>query len=433
MQTSFRLNLGVWVLAMTVGGCSLTPPSTAPAEERLLHKMRSQQREVASAKEQLEHDRAIAAADLDIMQKELAALDAVHEQALREFRAQQLAYTSYWKIIEEAAAFAATCSEQPDALTAGERGANLAQALAEYVSEPRRDQTLEELERCRIILVKGSRKQAKQAVTVLQREFAIAIEDAFDENNPDSRGGLTAIVKGSTLSVRMRGNFEGRSRHSQDQVDAWCASASGLFTKISLGNAHGTFACEPGMTPKDLVDSLLEDAGIDSSWDVSGEQPTPTMPAEPPPPPPETQQRRAEIVAEIEGLTATLAGFDSRGSSIVEREQNARRMTDEVNRRQRVATESWGQRKITHSANVQIAGAAFAAIGGALLVGTAGATQAGLTQARDFLPIGVGVSVPIVISGVLLIAGGGVRKQRVRQMLGCATVAVMPAYCSPSR
>lgn len=367
------------------------------------------------------------------MQKELAVLDAPHEQALRQFREQQVAYTSYWNRIEEATVFAATCAEQPDALTTAETGAHLAESLAEFVSEPRRDQALEGLERCRIILLKASRKQVKEAVKDLQREFAIEIEDAFDENNPHSRGDLSATVKGATLSVRMQGNFEGRSRHSQEQVDAWCASGSGLFTKISLVNAHGTFVCEPDAAPKDLIDSILEDADIDSTWDVSGQQPTPTMPPEPLAPPPETQQRRAEIVAEIQRLNVTLAGFDSRANDIVEQERNVGRMTDETNRRQRVATENWGQQKITRSGNTQIAGAAFAAIGGALLVGTAGATQAGLQEARDFLPIGVGVSIPVVISGVLLIVGGGVRKQRVREMLGCTTVAVMPAYCRPSR
>jgi hypothetical protein len=423
----------VLALAVTIGGCSLTPPSSAPEEQRLLQQARARQREVASAQSQLEHDQATVAAELKLMQKELAVLDAAHEQVLREFQARQLAYTSYWDRIDQATTFAATCADQPDALATAEAGASLAQALAQFVSEPRRDQALEALERCRIILKKAARKQVKEAVKELQRELAVEIEDTFDENNPHSRGGLTAIVKGSTLSVRMQGNFEGRARHSQEQVDAWCARASGLFTKISLGNAHGTFTCEPETTPEQLIDSILEESKIDSSWVISGEQATPTVPPQPPPPPPETQQRRAKIVAEIERLTAKLTELDSLANGIVEQQQDARRMTDEVSRRQRTATEGWGQREITRAANVQVAGAAFAALGGALLLGTVGATQAGVQQARDFIPIGVGVSVPVVLSGVLLLVGGGVRKQRVREMLGCASAAAMPAHCKPSR
>jgi hypothetical protein len=433
MQISFRLKVRVFALAMAVAGCSLTPPSTSPAETRQQQKARMQQTEVASAKQQLEQDRAIAAAELSLMQTELMTLDVTHEQALRQVHEQQRAYARHWEKIDEAMAFAATCAEQPDALTAAEAGANLAHALAEFVSEPRRDQALEALERCRIVLAKASRKQVKEGVKALQREFAIEIEDAFDENNPHSRGGLTATVKGSTLGVRMRGNFEGRARHSQDQVDSWCAGGAGLFTKISLENAHGTFTCGPDTRPKDLIDSILEDANIDSSWKVSGAQPTPTMPSEPPPPPPETQQRRAEIVAEIERLAATLAGFDSRVDGMVEQERDARQITEQMDRKQRIATETWGQRKITRAANTQVAGAAFTALGGALLIGTVGATQAGLQGARGFLPIAIGVSGPVVISGVLLLVGGGVRKQRVRAVLGCTSVGTMPAYCKASR
>lgn len=433
MQTSFRLSLWTLAFATTVGGCSLSPPPATPAEERLLQKARSQQREVASAKLQIEHDRATVAEELGRTQQALVMLDAPHEQALRQFRDQQAAYTSYWSGIEEAAAFAASCADQEDALVAAETGANWAGSLAEFVAESRRDQTLAGLERCRITLLKATRKQAKEAVKDLQGEFAIGIEDAFDEGNPHSRGGLTATVKGATLSVRMQGNFEGRARHSQEQVDAWCASGSGLFTKISLANAHGTFTCEPDASPEDLIDSILEEANISSSWVITGDRPTPTMPLEPPPPSPETQQRRTELVAKIEALTATLAQFDGRTTVLAEQERDAGLIAEQSNRRQRIATEAWGQQKITRAGNTQIAGAAFAAIGGALLIGTVGATQAGLQDARDFLPLGIGVSVPVMISGVLLIVGGGVRKQRVREMLGCTSVVVMPAYCKPSR
>ncbi|KIG11796.1 hypothetical protein DB30_02451 [Enhygromyxa salina] len=52
-----------------------------------------------------------------------------------------------------------------------------------------------------------------------------------------------------------------------------------------------------------------------------------------------------------------------------------------------------------------------------VLLGTVGASQAGVAEPGDLIPIGVGVSVPLVVTGVLLLVGGGVRKKRVQEVV----------------
>jgi uncharacterized small protein (DUF1192 family) len=404
-------------LSLTLSGCALTPPPRPPEDERALQRARSQQREASAAREQLEGERLTTTSEIERLQADVVSLEAPHEAAQRDFRAEQLAFETYGNTIEAAGAFVASCDALDDPATAAETGATLAGALADFVAEPERDEALKSMDRCRRELVKQWRKQMKQNIADLQREFAIGIEDTFDENNPYSKGSLTTKIKGTTLAVRMRGNFEGRARHSQDQVDLWCVSGSGLFTKITLDNSHGSFTCKPENGPSDLIETILEEARVDSSWVVVGEQPTPSMPDPPPPIPAEVEQRRAELLAEIQRLQSATAQFDTRATEFVEQEQQSQRSITQVDRRHSSRQNEWKQRKLEAASNTQIAGGVFVGIGGAVLIGTVGASQTGAAGARDFIPIGIGVSVPVIVTGILLLVGGGVRKQRIKQLV----------------
>jgi hypothetical protein len=118
--------------------------------------------------------------------------------------------------------------------------------LRDFVSSPERDRAIGGMEACRKKWVTRARKAAPVVIANFRRAFAIAIEDAFDEANPYSKGELVAKIDGSTLSVRMKGGFEGRARHSQAEVDGWCEAPDAMmFSQITLKNSHGVFSCKP--------------------------------------------------------------------------------------------------------------------------------------------------------------------------------------------
>jgi hypothetical protein len=376
----------------------------------------------------LQQERLAVDAELDLVRAELATLDAEQQDAQRRYDERLHAFERYHTNVAAAASFGAECP-QDDLVT----GSGLAIYLGDFVSQPARDAALKDLESCRKTLDKAARKLMKSNIKDMQADFAVTIEDEFDENNPYSQGQLTTSVKALTLNVRMRGNFEGRARHSQDQVDSWCIASAGLFTKITLKNSHGTFSCSPDATPQDLMDSILEDYGLSGSWMATGDVATPTPPDPLPPPLPEPTQRRELLLAEVTRLETIMAGFDARNAQFLQQAVDAQRTVQRSDSRQQRRVEDWGQQKITRAGNSQIAGVAFVVIGGVILAGTVGALQAGVEGSRKFLPIGIGVSIPVVITGVLFFVGGGVRKESVRRQLGCAGATPMPARCMPSR
>lgn len=406
-----------WLLAssLVLSGCTLTPPPRPPEDERTLNQARRQQREAAEARQQLQDEHRTATTRIEQINAEIEALNEPYAAAQQEHRAQQLELDSYENRIEAALAFASTCQQQLDVATALETGAALAQPLANYVSEPARDKALKALDQCRTHLAKLWRKALQTVVVDLQREFAVEVEDVFDENNPYSRGGLTAKVTGTTLDVRMRGNFEGRARHSQDQVDAWCLRGDGLFTKITLRNSHGTFSCEPDDGPKQLTARLMEEAHASTSWYAVGDRPTPTPPDPLPPLPAEVEQRKTELLAELRQLQGMAPAYDERGLEIAEQEQQARASVASVDARDSARINGWRSKKIERAGHVQIAGGVFIGIGGAILVGSIGVLRSNVAGAKDALPIAIGVSVPVLVTGILLLTGGTVHKYRVRQ------------------
>lgn len=430
MQTFARFTSVVLATSLITGGCTLTPPSLSPEDQRRRSGARLELQRVEDARVELAKAEGENATRVDELRLELAALDARRQATLRAFKAQQAAFDGYEDNIEAAQAFADECSEVDDPIESAELGAAIVEELAGYESERERDAALEAMEGCRRALVKQARKQIREVIKDMRRDFSHEVEDVFDANNPYSRGKLVAKVSGAQLKVRMRGNFEGRARHSQEQVDAWCVTASGLFTKITLKNGHGTFSCKPDESPSDLMETILSDAQLGVSWDVVGEQPTPVPPAAPPPPNPEESRRRAALEAELAKLESERAQLDERRLTSDGRETSARRTLAAVDREQAQIVRDWGDDQVVKAKNTQIVGTVILVAGSVVLVGSLGALQAGVSGAQDFIPIGVAISVPTIVTGILLLVGGGVRKRRVREALGCDR-RPKPAHCSP--
>ena len=167
------------------------------------------------------------------------------------------------------------------------------------------------------------------------------------------------------------------------------------------------------------MEDILSDAHLLTTWTGTGTEPTPVPPGEAVPPlPPEVIEKRATLVAEAARLEAVAAGTDSRVTELATADAEARRTIERLDRQQRERVEDWGETKIKRAGNAQIAGGVFLAIGGAVLIGTVGAMQAGAEGAKRFLPIGLGISIPLAVTGVLFIVGGAVHKKRVREVLG---------------
>lgn len=407
---------GLLVSSLALSGCALAPPPRPPEDELALQRARTQKRKATESWQQLQAERVTATTRAKQLQAEVAVLDEPSVAAQQARGEQQFEFDSYANTIEAALVFADSCEEHPDVGMALETGAALAEGLASYVSEPERDKALKAMDRCREQLTKRWRKKLRKVVVELRREFAVEIEDLFDEANPYSRGDLTAKVAGTALNVRMRGNFEGRARHSQDQANAWCERGNGLFTKITLKNSHGTFSCRPDESPRQLSARLLEEAQVTSNWYVVGEQATPTMPEPLPPVPAEVEQRKTELLAELRELETAAAIHEERGSKIAEQEQQARASVAAVDQRDESRVNAWRATNIERAGNVQVAGGVLAGIGGAVLLGTLGAWQSKVAGVQDALPITIGISVPVLVTGILLLTGGTVHKRRVRQV-----------------
>lgn len=162
--------------------------------------------------------------------------------------------------------------------------ANAAYAvLREYAADPRRDKAIARLERCRKEYAARVHKVGPSLYVEHRRDVAILIEDAFDEANPYRKGLLVAKVDGTQLVVRLKGTFEGRARHSQNEVETWCEmDATRIFSKVTLKNSHGTFSCRPLAWPgstKAILNEILVESGADQPLATTpGSRPIPTSP-----------------------------------------------------------------------------------------------------------------------------------------------------------
>ena len=137
--------------------------------------------------------------------------------------------------------------------------------LAQYGASEERDRAIGVLEGCRAAYRKVLRKRFPSLLKQARENFALEIEDRFDEANPYKKGVLRASVKGATVTFKHRGSIEGRRRHSQEQVEDWCIrGGSALFSKIVLSNGDGMFSCTPvGASPdRERLKRFLDAEGV---------------------------------------------------------------------------------------------------------------------------------------------------------------------------
>ena len=270
------------LLSMALAGCHVEPPTMPEQDAARRRRAKAEGREALAQQAALaptlaeaEERRAAAAA-------KLAAVETNHQSEVARAQASARNVDAYGKMLGEAEAIALNCTRDVDV----DRLVQVHKYLAEHEAEPRRDAAIVALEPCRKKAVRDMTQLFREIRTTMRSEYAVGVEDRFDENNPYSRSKLIAVVKGETLQLRMRGNFEGRARHSQEQVDALCEETS-LFTQIVLRNSHGTFTCRPSTTPQQSTDELLADAGLLLPWvpPAPGERSTPQRVPPPPPPP----------------------------------------------------------------------------------------------------------------------------------------------------
>jgi hypothetical protein len=173
-----------------------------------------------------------------------------------------------------------------------------------YQASKERDAAIRALEKCRAAEFKADTATAAATIRDARKAFGIAIEDAYDEANPYSRGDLVATVSGSQLTISMSGGFGGRTRHTEAELIAWCdMDAAIFFSKITLrSKAHGTFTCEPYSWPgsEKVVTEALVDENLLGSWGTkAGDKPVP--------------QRAEDIPKPTQGADGTTTGENAPG------------------------------------------------------------------------------------------------------------------------
>lgn len=130
--------------------------------------------------------------------------------------------------------------------------------LRVYEASPERDNALAAIERCRKVHLAWWKREGARRMAEKRNEFAIGIEDDFDMSFPRRRGALVAKVNGTQLLVSLKGELQGRPRHSEELVRNWCEEDDTqpfawtlvfMFSKVVLKDEHGTFSCEPSGWP----------------------------------------------------------------------------------------------------------------------------------------------------------------------------------------
>ena len=344
----------------------------------------------------------------------------------------------YEAALSDAHAYAGACSS-----VEWQRIADVHVELAKYVSEPRRDAAISALEPCRKATLKARQKEYQKATLDLREEFSVEIEDAFDENNPYSKGGLVATVKGEMLQVTMKGNFEGRKRHSQDQVDSWCERTA-LFTSITLRNSHGTFTCKPPRSHKEITATLLREANLLDPWvpPRSGDLPTPqlTEPQAPPVSAAQMDQLHADLAAADAALREPEAAIAQAQADADKARATIRRIdSTQADREQVWRNQMQESAKSLNGVGVGVLVAGSVATGlGAYLAYLRIGTQRTLDEQKALgvlnaetedkfraqtigMGVGLAVGLPLVLTGALLIVGAKRRREAAQ-----AQVAVVP-------
>lgn len=435
------------VAVLIATGCRPTP-ALSPEELERGRRARVAARAARSELAEAEDAAAKRRAEHEAVVGRLTAVDEAEAERIEDHRRSVEAVARYRAAIDVANGLGRDCrgGEPPDDAVA------LHVYLAAFEASAERDAALARLEVCRRILVRDAKKEIRQTVAKLQREFAEAIEDAFDANNPYSRGQFTATVSGDALVVRMKGNFEGRWRHSQEQIDAWCAETS-LFTRITLSNAHGTFTCAPAGSPAAIEASLLAEEGLLPPWSPASPGSSPT-PSPLPPPPPANGPERLQLVEQAAALRSELdaaeALVSSRGDAVAEASAALAR-----SERRAAVVEAERRRELEASArNTHFAGLVVGGLGtlsvavGAYLTyerlgvlkeieraeelpsfdGSAqlDALEAKAARQATGMAVGFGVGIPLVAAGVVALVLGKQRKDAAATAATATTVTVGP-------
>lgn len=265
-------------------GCQLTPPPVDPS-------LAARKAEADQAVARAEADAAAAETDVTALREHELELEAraTEKEQINRAHAQKVADAEsavgeHSQALSRARELGESCKKKVTPLD--DEAVKLRGYLVQFQRDPERDASIESLESCRKLIKKRETVKFRSLVKEARTQLAIDIEDLFDERNPIYRGRLKARIKGSELRVSMRGNFEGRARHSQSEVDSWCSAETGfVFSRIVLKNSHGTFTCKPPLSAKETEEAYLAEKGVATSWTppTAGDTIAPTLVAPLPP------------------------------------------------------------------------------------------------------------------------------------------------------
>ncbi len=413
-------------LSLVSAGCNLDPP--AMPEDDVQRRRAAQQKGRKAVQRQTALQ---SAADGAKAQREAASAAAKAGEDERQanyvrFKTAETEAAKYLTMLDDANRIATKCDAEQERLVEVHR------YLEKHQSEPRRDAAITALEKCRKKAARESERLHRGVQADMRKEHAIAIEELFDENNPYRKGALVAQVKGSSLEIRLKGTFEGRARHSQSQVESWCEETS-LFDTIVLHNAHGTFKCHPPRSPQDTLYDLMEEEGVLSPWSppISGESPTPQVPASVPPA--QMQDSEGEVNAGDEAALAEAVAEAAKARAVIRRIDSAQadREAEWRNGQQEVAS-----RATRAGVGLVIVGAVGTGLG-LFMAFRRGQTKESLDSAeRAGLPsdaleqkydnqtvgmvAGLALGLPLVLAGAIALGVGKRRRDAVRERLGAA-------------
>lgn len=379
------------VLALSLIACHVEPPvdpETSAERERL----RIERKMALAEREQAQTKASDATAIRDGLVAEISSIVETEEAVHARRHAIESAVQRYAQAMETAVSLIPSC-KRGVTLDAASAALEAYRALAVYTSTPQRDQAIASLEPCRKVLADHQVTLFRETVISLRQDFALDIEERYDEANPYSKGSLVAKVVGSVLQVRMKGTFEGRARYSQEQIDAWC-DRTHVFTKIVLRNAHGTFSCTPHVTIEQASKEALDELGLLTSWltPIPGTEPVPTLAASPPPVADRTAAK-AELAARLQLAETTLLAVNK---DLGDADTKVNRLTSRLLRHdEEVAADeaAWREGVDATGRKVQIAGVAIAITGG-VSIGLGAYSGYARSQTKEALAIAKTLQIP---------------------------------------
>lgn len=366
---SMRINNSA-LLAALLTGCQLTPP---PVDPSLAVRQKEADEAIAKAKnDAAEADARVTELrdrELEIQARRAEKDQLANAHALRVSAAEE-ATKEHREALSRALDLGKSCKK--GSTPQDSEAVELHKHLVQFQSDPERDQAIEELEACRKLIKKRELAEFKTLVKEARIQLAIDIEDGFDERNPIYRGRLKAKVKGTELRVSMRGNFEGRARHSQNEVDSWCDSDTGfVFSRIVLKNAHGTFSCKPAFSAKETEQTYLEKAGLATSW--TPPPPGDTYPPSPVSPLPDGPQPDNTELTSIQASLEDARSAHLQANQQVQDATASRQALDDERARE---TQAWRSDKLNRAKKTQAAGLVVGGLGViGVLVGAVGSTS----------------------------------------------------------